>query len=108
MGLSYFLAFEKTAELMKWPRDSWSVLLRTQLMGKSLEVYAAMCIDECRNSDLVKRNILDAYEQVAEVYRQEFRQGRKQSSDSYMEFARKNKLKNVLINLMILRLNIGW
>ncbi|CAI9731145.1 Hypothetical predicted protein [Octopus vulgaris] len=86
---NYFLAFEKTAELMKWPKTKWSILLQTQLTGKSLEVYSAMSIADCKDYDLVKQKILYCHEQVAEVYQQKLRQAWKNSCDSYIEFTRK-------------------
>lgn len=77
---------------MKWPRDSWSILLQTQLTGNVLEVYSDMRIADCGTYDLVKKNILDCYEQVAEGYRMVFRVGWRNSSDYYMEFATKKEI----------------
>lgn len=33
---NYFLTFEKTAEILKWSENKWSILLQTQLTGKSV------------------------------------------------------------------------
>lgn len=52
-----------------------------------------MSITDCRNYNLVKQNILDCYEQAAEVYWQEFRQVWRNSSDFYMEFSRKKLVR---------------
>ena len=59
---------------MEWPEEKWSVLLQTQLTGKSLEVYSFLRLMECADYELVKAKILESHEQVAEVYRQKFRQ----------------------------------
>ena len=70
----YFLATEKTAALMKWPRGTWAMLLQTKLSGKSQEVYAFLDLDICNDYDQVKKILFQCNEQVPEVYRQKFRQ----------------------------------
>jgi hypothetical protein len=87
----YFLAFEKTAQLMNWPKENWAMLLQTQLTGKSLEVYSSLDLDSCRNYEVVKDKILQSSEQVPEVYRQKFRQGYKKFADTFVEFARQKE-----------------
>ena len=34
-----FLHFEKVACSLKWPRDSWTLLLQSRLVGKTREAY---------------------------------------------------------------------
>ena len=89
---SYFLAFEKTAHLLQWPKECWAVLLSTQLTGKSLEVYSALSVVQCSDYDVVEEAILSSFEQVAEVHLQKFRQTWKHNSDSYLEFGHKKEL----------------
>ena len=35
----YFLHFEKVATNLEWPKDVWTLLLQSVLVGKALEVY---------------------------------------------------------------------
>ncbi len=70
---SYFVAFERVAAKLKWPRDKWALLLQCNLVGKAQEVCAALPIEDSLNFDVVKLAVLRAYELVPEAYRQKFR-----------------------------------
>ena len=87
----YFPQFEKVAENLQWPRDMWTTLLQSALVGRAHEVYVAMPIDRSANYEEVKQAILHAYELVPEAYRQKFRNYRKVDYETYVEFAR-NKI----------------
>nr|XP_054592949.1 uncharacterized protein LOC129159780 [Nothobranchius furzeri] len=39
---SYFVAFERIAETLQWPRGVWSLLLQCKLSGRALEVLSAL------------------------------------------------------------------
>ena len=84
----YFSHFEKVGDKCKWPRDMWTLLLQSVLVGKAQEVYSALSPDECSDYDTVKQAILKAYELVPEAYRQKFRNTRKSDGQTYVEFAR--------------------
>lgn len=88
----YFLAFEKTAISLKWPKDQWTMLLQTALSGKALDTYSALPIDEITHYDSVKGGILKAYELVPEAYRQKFRKLQKNPNITHVEFAREKKI----------------
>lgn len=85
---SYFNAFERIAISLSWPKDVWSLLLQCKLVGKALEVYSTLSLEESLKYDTVKQAILRSYELVPEAYRQQFRNRKKSSTQTYMEFAR--------------------
>ena len=89
---SFFLQFEKIAVQRKWPRDQWSTLVQTSFIGKAREVYAAMSLDDSKEYEIVKREVLKAYEWVSERYREKFRGWQKRDQVNHMEFAREQKL----------------
>ena len=84
----YFLNFEKVATSLDWPKDVWTFLLQSVLVGKAREVYAALSVDQNSEYEAVNTAILNAYELVPEAYRQKFRESKKDNSQTYVEFAR--------------------
>ena len=40
----YFLHFEKVAENLKWPKEHWTLLLQSVVIGKAREIYMCMCL----------------------------------------------------------------
>ncbi|KAL1275958.1 hypothetical protein QQF64_035581 [Cirrhinus molitorella] len=88
---SYFVAFERVAAKLKWPRDMWALLLQCNLFGKAQEVCAALPIEDSLNYDTVKLAVLRAYELVPEAYRQKFRACSKTAKQTFVEFAREKK-----------------
>lgn len=55
---SYFVAFERVAAKLKWPRDMWALLLQCNLVGKAQEVCVALPIEDSLNFDVVKLAVL--------------------------------------------------
>ena len=84
----YFLHFEKVAENLKWPREHWTLLLQSVVIGKAREIYTQLSIEQSSYYDKVKELILKAYELVPEAYRQKFRDCRKEPNQTHVEFAR--------------------
>ena len=84
----YFLHFEKVAENLKWPKEHWTLLLQSVVIGKAREIYTQLPLDQSSDYDTVKNLILKAYELVAEAYRQKFRNCRKEHDQTHVEFAR--------------------
>ena len=74
----YFLHFEKVAENLKWPREHWTLLLQSVVIGKAREIYTQLSLEQSSDYDKVKELILKAYELVPEAYRQKFRDCRKE------------------------------
>ena len=41
----YFLHFEKVAENLKWPREHWTLLLQSVVIGKAREIYTQLSLE---------------------------------------------------------------
>ena len=87
----YFPQFEKVAENLKWPKETWTTLLQSVLQGKAAEVYSAMSVADSSDYEKVKTAILKAYELVPEAYRQRFRNYKKSDQQTYVEFSRQQE-----------------
>ena len=84
----YFLHFEKVAENLNWPKEHWTLLLQSVLIGKAREIYTQLDVEQSHHYETVKELILKGYELVPEAYRQKFRNCKKDSNQTHVEFAR--------------------
>ena len=66
----YFLHFEKVAENLNWPKEHWTLLLQSVLIGKAREIYTQLGVEQSHHYETVKELILKGYEPVPEAYRQ--------------------------------------
>ena len=87
----YFAHFEKVADSLNWPEESWVLLLQSVLVGKAQEIYGSLSVEQSSNYEHVKEAILKAYELVPEAYRQKFRNYLKYDSKTHVEFAREKE-----------------
>ena len=87
----YFAHFEKVADSLNWPKESWVLLLQSVLVGKAQEIYGSLSVEQSSNYEHVKEAILKAYELVPEAYRQKFRNYVKYDSKTHVEFAREKE-----------------
>ena len=76
----YFLQFEKVTENLYWPKEHWTLLLQSVLIGKAREIYIHLCVEHSHHYETVKELILKGYELVPEAYRQKFRNCKKDSN----------------------------
>ena len=83
----YFLHFEKVAENLNWPKEHWTLLLQSVLIGKAHEIYTQLGVEQSHPYETVKELILKGYELVPEAYRQKFRNCKKDSNQTHVEFA---------------------
>jgi len=88
----YFEMFEKVALSLKWPRESWSILLQSVVKGKAQQAYSALSVENSGNYDLVKEAILQAYELCPEAYRQKFRNLKRSDAQTFSDFACEKEL----------------
>ena len=88
----YFSLFEKVAQSMKWPKDAWTLLLQSGLVGKVRAVYSALSVEDSGQYEVVKMNILKAYELVPEAYWQKFWNTKKTDKQTYVEFGREKEM----------------
>ena len=79
----YFLHFEKVAENLNWPKEHWTLLLQSVLIGRAREIYIQLGVEQSHHYETVKELIL-----VPEAYRQKFRNCKKDSNQTHVEFAR--------------------
>ena len=84
----YLLHFEKVAENFKWPKEHWTLLLQSGVIGKARESYTHLSLEQSSDYYKVKKLFLKAYELVPEAYRQKFRNCRKENDQRHVEFAR--------------------
>ena len=84
----YFLHLEKVAENLNWPKEQWTLLLQSVLIGKAREIYTQLGVEQSHHYETVKELILKGYELVPEAYRQKFRNCKKDSNQTHVEFAR--------------------
>ncbi|XP_043962798.1 uncharacterized protein LOC122825436 isoform X2 [Gambusia affinis] len=89
---SYFNAFERIAVALEWPKEMWAVLMQCKLIGKAQEVVSSLSTEEGMKYEVLKKSILRAYELVPEAYRQKFRNHKRSSGQTYVEFAREKGL----------------
>ena len=87
----FFAHFEKVADSLNWPKESWVLLLQSVLVGKAQEIYGSLSVEQSSNYEHVKEAILKAYELVPEAYRQKFRNYLKYDSKTHVEFAREKE-----------------
>ena len=56
----YLLHFEKVAENLKWPKEHWTLLLQSVIIGKAREIYTQLTVEQSSSYDTVKELILKA------------------------------------------------
>ena len=54
----YFPHFERLATCLKWPMDTWTLLLQCVLVGRAQDVYASLSIEQSMSYDTVNSAIL--------------------------------------------------
>ena len=47
----YFLHFKKVAENLKWPKEHWTLLFQSVMIGKAREIYTPLTIDQSSSYD---------------------------------------------------------
>ena len=54
----YFLHFEKVAKNLKWPKEHWTLLLQSVIIGEAREIYIQLAVEQSSSYDTVKGLIL--------------------------------------------------
>ena len=69
----FFTNFEKVAVCNKWDKINWCAILQPLLIGKVACAFSKLSVSEANDNDVLKLNVLKAYEHVPEFYKiQEF------------------------------------
>ena len=63
---------------------NWQI---TSAIGKACEIYTQLGVEQSHHYETVKELILKGYELVPEAYRQKFRNCKKDSNQTHVEFA---------------------
>ena len=87
----FFRHFEKVAANLHWPAEAKTMLLQSVLVGKAREAYSSLSVEQSSDYEIVKREILKAYELVPEAYRLKFREMKCKEGQTFLEFARQKE-----------------
>ncbi|XP_069981706.1 uncharacterized protein [Penaeus vannamei] len=88
----FFIHFERVAALHGWPEDKWVLLVHSAFVGRAQEVFSALDFVQSQCYNVVKQAVLNVYKRVPEAYRQDFRNYRKDSKQTFVEFIRQKQL----------------
>ena len=83
----FFLHFEKIALNRNWPKEHWPALIQGVLKGKGRSAYLSLTLAQSTDYDTIKEAVSKAYKLTAEHYRCNFRNTKKDSSQSYVEYS---------------------
>ena len=83
----FFQLFEKVALNLKWPKDQWPSLVQGVLVGKGRTRYLSLSVQQCQDYDIVRQEILKAYEITAEFYHAKFRFCRLEHNMSFTDYS---------------------
>lgn len=83
----FFTQFEKLATSLNWRVEYWTVLVQSKFIGKARKIYTSLSAADCKDYQTVKNSVLKAYDQVAETYREKFRNLYKGKIFTRVEFA---------------------
>ena len=84
---AYLIRFERIALLLRIERDSYAVHLASLLSGKALQLYSALSSAITDDYNELKRALLAGFNKTPDSYREEFRQARIATGQTYEQFA---------------------
>ncbi|KAK3893403.1 hypothetical protein Pcinc_002774 [Petrolisthes cinctipes] len=82
----FFTQFEKLATSLNWDCQYWTTLVQCKFVGKARKIYNSLSDNDSRDYTVVKNSVLQAYDQVEETYRLNFRNLQKHHN-AFVEFA---------------------
>ena len=83
---SYFVMFERIADMLKLDEDSYAVRLGTLLTGKARDIYASLPVDTIKDYSLLKLALLNGFHKTPDAYRLEFRSRKLSPGETYEQF----------------------
>jgi len=84
---TYFIMFERTANLHGWPSNKWVAILQTQLKGKCLRVVTELSETDGQDYDILKKALVTAFEICPEQHRKKFRTLVKSTGETFAEWS---------------------
>ena len=91
---NYLLRFERYATVAGWQKEAWATLLSSLLLGRALEVYSRLSLDEAMDYERLKLALLKRYDFMEFGYRRRFRDAKPDGQESPGQF--RVRLKNYL------------
>ena len=88
-ALSFFHAFERTLQINDVGRSNWIKYLPSQLSQKALKAFTRLPLEQSRDYDTVKREILSYYKLDAHAYLKSFRTQHRTGNETYKMFLSK-------------------
>jgi len=88
---AYLLRFERYANQMGWPRESWSLYLSALLKGKALAVYSRLPTGEGEKYDVLKAELLRRFELTEEGFKRKFQTAVCEAGESPFQFVTRIK-----------------
>ena len=83
---AFLYRFESHANALKWPKDSWSVLLSAVLQGQALDLYHGLSVSGSVQYDVLKKCLMTKFQCNAEGFREKFRACRPETSESFQSY----------------------
>ena len=63
----HFVDFEKVAENLNWPKDHWTLILQSVLIGKAREIYKELGVEQS-NKVIIMRLLKNLFSKVMSWY----------------------------------------
>jgi hypothetical protein len=84
--LNFFHVFERTLEMHDVSRQDWSLYLPACLNARAMKVYSRLTLDQCKDYDVVKREVLTSFRLTARAYYEKFTGATKYHDESFRLF----------------------
>ena len=65
---AFLETFEATATAAEWPRDQWSLYLRSSLAGQGMAAVSMLGAEDQGRYEVVRQKLLSTYYISAEIY----------------------------------------
>lgn len=85
---NFFVLFERTAFIGRWPRSTWPLLIQHRLVGEAQAAHSNLSAEDSENYELIKSAVLDAYKMVPDAYRKRFRDLKRREGQTHLAFAK--------------------
>ena len=83
---AYLQRFERYADARHWKKEEWAVNLSALLQGKGVSTYNRLAPTEANNYDVLKPELLKAYQLTEEGFKDKFRSAKPESNESAIQF----------------------
>ena len=95
----YFAHFEKVADSLNWPKESWVLLLQSVLVGKAQEIYGSLSVEQSSNYEHVKVEELEKAAVMADDYALTHKMSSKSGNPQQKRFHGSGNRENISRNM---------